>query len=462
MTKTPKQHESDRPHGLDPERLYDLAKPQSSSAGGPALMPAPSIEEIGRQFPELILLDLIGQGGMGAVYKAIQPKLDRTVALKVLLAKRTGDPAFAERFAREARALARLDHPHIVRIYDFGERGELFFLLIEYVDGMNLRELMRMGQMTPGEALGIVPQLCDALHYAHREGVVHRDIKPENILVDQNGKAHIADFGLAKLSDAKGMNPTLTHAHQVMGTLHYMAPEQVEQPLQVDHRADIFSLGVVLYEMLTGQLPLGRFSPPSISSVVGQRVDEAVMRSLERNPDARFQDAAEFKDEVGCEPGAPSHGDGSESAPRYAPQFNKSVAAYAVAILVWGASRLYYVRDLQGPLVRHGMQQPAGGGLGDVAIGISLVLLIVGAIAAMRGVTAIHRSGGKLKGIRLGLVLAGAPFFTGLCAVAYGLADRFVDPGIAPIAQLVMIPVLMAGFGWAVQFSVRWYNDHPA
>src|SRR5262249_10239250 len=145
------------------------------------------------------LLELLGQGGMGAVYKARQPHLDRLVAVKVLSPELGRDPAFAERFTREARALAKLSHPHVVAVYDFGKAGELCYFIMEYVDGANLRQLMAGGRLSPSETLAIVPQICDALQYAHQEGIVHRDIKPENILLDRKGRVKIADFGLARL-----------------------------------------------------------------------------------------------------------------------------------------------------------------------------------------------------------------------------------------------------------------------
>jgi hypothetical protein len=235
---------------------------------------------------------------MGAVYKARQLKLDRLVALKILPAEWGRDPAFAERFAREARALARLAHPHIVAVHDFGEAGGYFFLLMEYVDGTNLRQLLRDGPVDPATALQVVPQVCDALEYAHEEGVVHRDIKPENILLDKRGRVKIADFGLAKLVGPSQASFTLTGTHQVMGTLDYMAPEQRSRPQDVDHRADIYSLGVVFYEMLTGEVPLGRFAPPSRVAGVDGRLDEVVFRALEREPDRRYQRVSEVKSDL--------------------------------------------------------------------------------------------------------------------------------------------------------------------
>src|SRR5262245_34217392 len=257
------------PHGLCPRCLLKHGM-RTSPPAGPFRPPSPSA--LAPLFPQLDIMELIGQGGMGAVYKARQPALDRFVALKILPPELGEDPAFAERFAREARALARLSHPHVVSVYDSGRAGGLYYFLMEYVDGVSLRELLRTGQLSPARALQIVPQICEALQYAHEEGVVHRDIKPENILLDGKGRVKIADFGLAKLVRAAGPAPALTAPEQVMGTPHYMAPEQRAMPQQVDHRADIYSLGVVFYELLTGELPLGRFPPPSKKAGVDGRL----------------------------------------------------------------------------------------------------------------------------------------------------------------------------------------------
>jgi hypothetical protein len=242
---------------------------------------------------------------MGAVYKARQPGLDRVVALKILPPEVGQDPSFAERFSREARALARLSHHHIVTVHDFGRAGALYYFVMEFVDGSDLRQLIAQRKLEPREALAIVPQICEALQYAHDEGIVHRDIKPENILIDRKGRVKIADFGLAKLlhrgaggAPHSGRPFTLTGSQQVMGTPHYMAPEQMERPLAVDHRADIYSLGVVFYEMLTGELPLGRFAPPSQKVRIDLRLDEVVLRSLEKEPERRYQHASEVKTDV--------------------------------------------------------------------------------------------------------------------------------------------------------------------
>ncbi len=264
------------------------------------VMPAPDPALLAQSFPQLEILEPLGAGGMGRVYKARQLQLDRVVALKILSPELARDPSFAERFTREARALARLNHPNIVHIYDFGQSlpgpaGHAFwFLVMELVDGVNLRQAMRAGGIAPAEALAIIPKLCEALHYAHASGVLHRDIKPENILLDGQGRVKIADFGLALMAGDTLPGATLTYSGIRLGTPHYMAPEQVETPHEVDHRADIYSLGVVFYELLTGELPLGRFSAPSERAGTDPRLDQIVFRTLEKQRERRYQSAGEM------------------------------------------------------------------------------------------------------------------------------------------------------------------------
>ena len=224
----------------------------------------PSVEELDSMLSGLEVQELIGKGGMGAVYRARQTELDRNVAIKILPREIQGDPGFGERFLREARTLAKLNHPNIVAVYDFGQVDSLFYFVMEFVDGVTLRDTIAAGNVKPEEALRIVPDLCDALQFAHDEGIVHRDIKPENILLDKRGRIKIADFGLAKLVKGDSVDDkNLTGTHQVMGTVKYMAPEQMTTTRNVDHRADIYSLGVIFYELLTGELPMGWFAPPS-------------------------------------------------------------------------------------------------------------------------------------------------------------------------------------------------------
>ena len=306
--------------GLCPACLlqHGIATEGGAPPGTPPFTP-PTIPDLAKLFPQLEIFELIGKGGMGAVYKARQPALDRFVALKILAPRAGGDLDFAARFTREARALAKLSHPNIVAVHDFGTVGQasslspskisggksetgatsvLHFFIMEYVDGPNLRQIEQAGKLSPREALEIIPQICAALQFAHDEGIVHRDIKPENILLDKKGRVKIADFGLAKILGQEPKDFRLTGARDVVGTPHYMAPEQVEKPQTVDHRADIYSLGVVFYEMLTGELPLGKFQPPSQRVQVDVRLDEVVMRSLEKEPQRRYQQVSEVKTQV--------------------------------------------------------------------------------------------------------------------------------------------------------------------
>ncbi|HEX3717043.1 MAG TPA: serine/threonine-protein kinase [Verrucomicrobiae bacterium] len=283
------------PQGLCPKCVLLHA---SIPTEGGKHQPSPSLEEVAAAFPQLEILQLIGQGGMGFVFKARQPRLERLVALKILPKLLAADPAFAERFTREARVLARLNHPNIVAIHDFGQAGEFFYLLMEFVDGVNLRQAMMAGRFTAAQALAVVPKICEALQFAHNEGILHRDIKPENIMVDLKGRVKIADFGIAKLVGGTQSEGTLTGSGATLGTPHYMAPEQLEKPATVDHRADIYSLGVVFYEMLTGELPLGRFQPPSHKVEIDVRLDEVVLHALEKEPSRRYQQASQVKTAV--------------------------------------------------------------------------------------------------------------------------------------------------------------------
>ncbi|MHC4726162.1 MAG: serine/threonine-protein kinase [Planctomycetota bacterium] len=289
------RQETGRAGNADSEVASDV--PTSATPPGKFIPPTP--EELAGQFPQFEIIELLGQGGMGAVYKARQKQLDRLVALKILPPEVKKEAAFAERFTREARSLARLNHPNIVTVYDFGHTAEgLYFFIMEFVEGTDLRHVIHTADLSPKEALSIVPKICEALQFAHDEGIVHRDIKPENILLDKKGRVKIADFGLAKILDSPATAFTLTQAGQRMGTPHYMAPEQIEHPDKVDHRADIFSLGVVFYEMLTNELPLGRFSPPSKKVEVDVRLDEVVLRTLEKEPERRYQHASEVRADV--------------------------------------------------------------------------------------------------------------------------------------------------------------------
>ena len=273
------------------DALHDDDKPSGAFA-------PPTVGRLSELFPALEIIELLGAGGMGAVYKVRQQGLDRIVALKILPEEFAHDVKFALRFTREARTLAKLNHPNIVSVFEFGKVEDTHYFLMEFVDGSTLRDVVRSGQLSPEHALAIVPHLCDALQFAHDKGVIHRDIKPENILIAKDGTVKIADFGLSRILENGNQSSMLTGTHQVMGTPRYMAPEQLEGARGVDHRADIYSLGVVFYEMLTGELPMGRFATPSQKVQVDVRLDEVVLRTLEKEPQRRYQQASQIKSDV--------------------------------------------------------------------------------------------------------------------------------------------------------------------
>ncbi len=309
------------------------ASAHSELEGAVNIIDDPAIRDLSQRFPQLEILHLVGQGGMGSVYCARQKSLNRLVALKVIKPDAQDREKFADRFVREARALAQLNHPNIITVHDFGESDGIYYFIMEYVDGINLRQMIQGERLTPQQALEIVPAVCDALQYAHDKGIVHRDIKPENILIDTDGKIKIADFGLAKLLDKESVGPALTQAHEIMGTMHYMAPEQIEKPLTVDHRADIYSLGVVFYELLTGELPLGRFAPPSQKVQIDVRLDEIVLHTLEKEPALRYQRVSEIKSDMeSMAANSSAKHPGSPAPAGYAPQIaNDARQQYAQA-----------------------------------------------------------------------------------------------------------------------------------
>ncbi len=245
----------------------------------------------------------IGRGGMGAVYRARQPALDRVVAIKLLPSLEARDAEFAERFRAEERALAKLLHPNIVAIYESGETadGHLFYAM-EYVDGSDLAQRLSVGPLPTTVALQIAVAVCQALEYTHSRGIVHRDIKPANVLLGADGSVKVVDFGLAKEFVSTPEECTGVHRCEAMhtmtgttlGTPTYMSPEQrAGRPL--DGRTDLYSLGVMLYEMLTGELPQGAWRPPSHKSDSSARLDAVVEKVMQADPVLRVQSAEELR-----------------------------------------------------------------------------------------------------------------------------------------------------------------------
>lgn len=371
---------------------------EPTQAAGQAV-PIPSLApaELAPHFPQLEIIECLGRGGMGVVYKARQKSLNRFVALKLLAPERADDPQFAARFEKEAHALAALNHPNIVGVYDFGLAGGFYFLLMEFVDGVNLRQLLQAKRLTPKEALSIVPPVCDALQCAHDHGIVHRDIKPENLLIDKAGTVKIADFGIAKIVTDQADSTDLRNqlATQAQGTPDYAAPEQASGA--ADHRADIYSLGIVLYEMLTGERPKDNFVPPSKRVQVDIRIDEIVLRALEKTPELRFATAAEFRTQV--EAAAASGRSTPTSRASGKSRFSRKASLGAcwvplalVSCLV--AMRMVHMPNLgAAPIWWHGIL-------------ISMTLLAVTApfvttILGWLAIDDIKRSQGRLRGLRL-------------------------------------------------------------
>ncbi len=272
-----------------------MASMKMSSVGAHGWTP-PSDAEIARLFPQYEMHGMLGRGGMGAVYQARQIQLDRHVAIKLLPLEVSVDRDFADRFRREARAMAKLNHPNIIAVHDFGTTGEghLYFSM-EFVEGANLHDVIHHGEpLPPADALALAGQVCDALAYAHEQSIVHRDIKPANVMVDRRGRAKVADFGLARMAEADPAQWGSTMTGVVMGTLDYMSPEQ-KRGMHVDHRADIYSLGVMLYEMLCRETPQGAFEPPSKRCGLDKRLDAIITKALAQQADARFQSTSELK-----------------------------------------------------------------------------------------------------------------------------------------------------------------------
>jgi eukaryotic-like serine/threonine-protein kinase len=203
----------------------------------------------------------IGQGGMAHVYKALHPKLNRIVALKMVLPIHSQNRGFMERFEREARIVANLEHPHIVPLYDYDEHQGQPYLAMKFIEGSSLKEVMGLGNVPINQIATVLRPVASALDYAHRQGILHRDVKPSNIMIDKSGSPYLADFGLARASQA---GSSTISADMLLGTPHYMAPEQAQGISDLSNAVDIYALGVVLYEMLVGEVPFQADTPYAI------------------------------------------------------------------------------------------------------------------------------------------------------------------------------------------------------
>ena len=265
---------------------------------------------VGRVFSDRYeILESIARGGMAEVFVAHDRSLNRRVALKALFPEYAREPSFVERFRREAQAAANLNHPNIVAIYDWGQEGGTYFIVMEYVQGRSLRDILYSnGPLSPDASLRVGADIAAALDGAHRKGVVHRDIKPGNVLVTAQGEVKVADFGIARA----GTSDALTQAGSVMGTATYFSPEQA-QGLDVDARTDLYALGVVLYEMLTGTVPFTAESPVSVAykhvreeampvternPALSSDIEQVVTRAMAKEPNLRYQNAIELRDDL--------------------------------------------------------------------------------------------------------------------------------------------------------------------
>src|ERR1051325_3911079 len=253
------------------------------------------------------IINQIGKGGMATVYKAYQPSVDRYVAIKVLPSQLAESEEFATRFHQEARIIAKLEHPHILPVFDYGESDGVAYFVMRYLDAGTLKDRMEAKRPLPLDDIDrIFTQLADALSYAHGHGIVHRDLKPANALIDSQGNVFLTDFGIAKLLESA--SPRLTQTDAIMGTPAYISPEQA-QAKPVDQRSDIYSLGIIYYEMATGVVPYTADTPlavifkhvsdplPLPSTVkpdIPPSIEKVLLKALAKDPNDRFATAAEF------------------------------------------------------------------------------------------------------------------------------------------------------------------------
>lgn len=243
---------------------------------------------------------VLGRGGMATVYKGVQLSLNRPVAIKLLASRFSTNPAFVERFNREAGALASLSHPNIVDIIDKGvEDGKYYYFVMEYVEGITLDQLLHAVELNERHYVHLITEISKALIYVHSRGIIHRDIKPSNILVDKPGNVKVSDFGIAHLTEETDDPEEQAHRNSAVGTMNFMAPEQAMDPGNVDIRADVYSLGVTFYKMFTKQLPVGEWKAPSmLNSSLPKSLDLILARAVQPNPADRYSSVKEFCDDL--------------------------------------------------------------------------------------------------------------------------------------------------------------------
>ena len=288
---------AEAPEGLCTRCLMAEAMQPTAPKPATGAWKPPSPAELQALMQGYTVEKLLGKGGMGAVYKGVQENLDRPVAIKIISnVLDEADASYGERFKNEARAMAKLNHPGIVAVHDYGETANgILYIVMEYIEGTDVaRMIAQQGRLHTDHAMAISAHVCDALAYAHERGIIHRDIKPANIMVSNDGVVKVADFGLAKMT--KSGESGLTQSGMAMGTLHYMAPEALMLGAAVDHRADIYAVGVMLYQMLTGKVPHGMFELPSMQVPgLDPRYDAIIAQAMREDRDIRYQSVRELR-----------------------------------------------------------------------------------------------------------------------------------------------------------------------
>ncbi|MFO1485053.1 MAG: protein kinase [Verrucomicrobiaceae bacterium] len=286
------------------------------TTGGHLRWQPPTPEHLQEMLPAYEILAILGQGGMGAVYKGRQKSLDRIVAIKILPPEAAeNDMQFVERFKNEARTMAKMNHPSIVHVYDFGETSEgQLYIVMEFIDGTDVAQMIQsQGKLSEDYALSITAHVCDALQYAHTHGVVHRDIKPANVLINREGQVKVADFGLAKVTDPGQLS--LTKTNMAMGTPDFVSPEALMPGIPLDGRADLYAVGVMLYNMLTGTIPRGAFRMPSITLNTDARFDKIIGKAMEMDRELRYQTALDLRRDLDVILTTPAAKTGVQSVP---------------------------------------------------------------------------------------------------------------------------------------------------